>query len=198
MRPAALPALRQLLPLTVSVFVLLALAACATPSMPAAVKDTPIDLQRYMGKWYVIANIPYFAERGNVASVDHYSLRDDDTIDVRFTYRTGFSQPLKTTDSVATVQPGTGNRLWSQRFFHVVPAKYRILEVADDYSWALVDYPGREMAWILARSPDMDDAQYQQLLGKLRGFDVNSDKLWRVPHRADQVGELGFDHPDDP
>ncbi len=188
------PGLRPLLPIAA----LFMLAGCATPPMPAAVKDTPIDLNRYMGDWYVIANIPYFAERGNVASVDSYTLREDGRIDVHFAYRTGFSQPVKTIDSVAKVEPGTDNRLWSQRFFKVVPAKYRILEVAPDYSWALVDYPGREMAWILARSPAMDDAQYQQLLEKLRGFDVNSDKLWRVPQTADQVGKLGFDHPDDP
>lgn len=184
--------------LALPVLLLTLLAACATPSMPASVKATPVDLQRYMGDWYVIANIPYFAERGNVASVDRYTLRDDDKIDVHFTYRTGFSQPEKSVDSVAKVEPGTGNRLWSQRFFKVVPAKYRILEVAPDYSWALVDYPGRDLAWILARSPQMDDAQYQQLLEKLRGFGVNSDKLWRVPHTAEQVGQLGFDHPDDP
>ncbi len=188
------PGLRLLLPLAG----LFLLAACATPPMPAAVKATPIDLQRYMGSWYVIANIPYFAERGNVASIDRYTLRDDGRIDVHFSYRTGFSQPEKTIDSVGKVEPGTGNRLWSQRFFHLVPAKYRILEVAPDYSWALVDYPGRELAWILARSPDMDDAQYQLLLEKLRGFDVDSDKLWRVPQKAGQVGKLGFDHPDDP
>lgn len=184
--------------LALPVLLLILLAACATPSMPASVKDTPVDLQRYMGDWYVIANIPYFAERGNVASVDRYTLRDGNKIDVHFTYRTGFSQPQKTVDSVAKVEPGTGNRLWSQRFFKVVPAKYRILEVAPDYSWALVDYPGRDLAWILARSPQMDDAQYQQLLEKLRGFGVNSDKLWRVPQVAEQVGQLGFDHPDDP
>lgn len=188
------PGLRLLLP----VATLFMLAACATPSMPAAVKDTSIDLKRYMGDWYVIANIPYFAERGNVASVDSYTLRDDGKVDVHFAYRTGFSQPVKTIDSVAKVESGTDNRLWSQRFFKVVPAKYRILEVAPDYSWALVDYPGREMAWILARSPDMDDAQYQRLLDKLDRFDVNSDKLWRVPQTTDQVGKLGFDHPDDP
>ncbi len=188
------PGLRLLMP----VAALLMLAACATPSMPAAVKDTSIDLPRYMGRWYVIANIPYFAERGNVASVDDYTLRDDGRIDVHFTFRTGFSQPVKTIKSVAKVEPGTDNRLWSQRFFKVVPAKYRILEVAPDYSWALVDYPGREMGWVLARSPDMDDALYQRLLDKLDGFGVNSDKLWRVPQTADQVGKLGFDHPDDP
>lgn len=198
MARARISIFRSGLRLLLSAAALFMLAACATPSMPASVKDIPIDLQRYMGDWHVIANIPYFAERGNVASIDRYTLRDDGKIDVHFTYRTGFSQPEKTIDSVAKVEPGTGNRLWSQRFFKVVPAKYRILEVAPNYSWALVDYPGRDLAWVLARATDMDDAQYQQLLDKLDGHGVNSDKLWRVPQTAEQVGKLGFDHPDDP
>lgn len=174
------------------------LAACATPSMPASAKDPPVDLQRYMGRWYVIAHVPYFGERGHVASSDTYTQDPDGGIKIHYIYRTGFAQPEKSIDSVAKVKPGTGNRLWSQRFFLVIPAKYRILEVAPDYSWALVDYPGRDLAWILARTPDMDEALYEQLLDKLDSHGVNSDKLWRVPQTADQVGKLGFDHPDDP
>lgn len=184
--------------LALPVLLLILLSACATPPMPASVKDTPVDLQRYMGRWYVIAHVPYFAERGHVASSDNYTLNADGGIDVHYVYRTGFSQPQKSIDSVGKVKSGTGNRLWTQRFFHVIPAKYRILEVAPDYSWALVDYPGRDLAWILARAPDMDDAQYQQLLDKLDELGVNSDKLWRVPQSADQVGKLGFDRPDSP
>lgn len=177
---------------------LIAVTACAAPPLPASVKQPPVDLQRYMGRWYVIAHVPYFAERGHVASSDNYTLRGDGGIDVRYLYRTGFAQPLKAVDSVGTVEPGTGNHQWKQRFFHVIPAKYRILEVAPDYSWALVDYPGRDLAWVFGREPVMDDALYQQLLSKLRGYGVNSDKLWRVPQIEQQVGALGFDRPEDP
>ena len=48
-----------------------------------------VDLERYMGRWYVIANIPYFGERGNVAGRAIYRLRDDGRIDDIYRYRDG-------------------------------------------------------------------------------------------------------------
>ena len=51
--------------------------ACAAPAKrePAPLAHgPPIDLARYMGDWYVIANIPYFAERNKVATLDRYAL----------------------------------------------------------------------------------------------------------------------------
>ena len=75
-------------------------------------------------------------------------------------------------------------------------APRRILEVAPDYSWALIGYPGREMAWIFAREPDMDNATYRQLATRLRDkYDVNTDKLKRVPQHPQQVDKLGFEVP---
>ena len=40
-----------------------------------------VDLPRYMGDWYVIANIPYFAEKGCVDSIESYAARPDGDID---------------------------------------------------------------------------------------------------------------------
>src|ERR1700733_5169440 len=46
-----------------------------------------VDLQRYMGDWYVIANIPYFAEKNCYDSIESYALRPDGAIDNWFTCR---------------------------------------------------------------------------------------------------------------
>ena len=51
---------------------------------------------------------------------------------------------------------------------------------------------------MFARQPVMDDALYLELLHKLRGYGVNSDKVWRMPQVAEQVGKLGFERPNDP
>lgn len=171
------------------------LAACATPV--ARSSQPAIDLPGFMGTWYVIAHVPYFTDRGHVAARDEYTLRADGKVAVRYVYQTGFRQPVKTVDAVATVQPDSGNRDWRVRFFHVVPARQRILELAPDGSWALIGSPGRDLAWIFARSPMMDDATYQDLLRRLRGDGLDSDKLWRVPQTPAQVGGLGFDRPND-
>jgi apolipoprotein D and lipocalin family protein len=174
------------------------LSACATTAMPSSVAMEPIDLPRFMGRWHVIAHVPYFAERGHVASSDSYTLGDGGEITVRYDYREGFAEPVRTLGSRATVRAGTGNRQWTTWFFRVVPTRYRILEVADDYSWALVDHPGRDLAWILAREPVMGAARYRDLEARLRTHGVNTDKLRRIPQVREQVGRLGFAEPKKP
>lgn len=171
--------------------------ACMSQPMSATPTD-PIDLSRFMGAWHVIAHVPYFGERGHVASRDEYTLRPDDKIGVHYVYQEGFGEPVKTTDSKATVKAGTGNRRWTTWFFGVIPTKFRVLEVAPDYSWALIDYPGRDLAWIFSRSAEMSDTQYAELLAKMRGHGVDTGKLMRVPQLREQVGKPGFAAPKKP
>ena len=174
----------------------LLLASCASTPPPP---DHPtLALQPLMGTWYVIAHVPYFTERGHVAARDEYTLQDDGHIAVHYVYRTGFHSEVKSLDATATVLPGTGNRDWRLRFFRVVPATQRILEVAPDGRWMLLATPDGDLAWVFARTPVMGDAQYQELLQRLRGHGINTDKLWRVPQVREQVGQLGFDRPNDP
>lgn len=176
-----------------------ALPACATlDPLPAAVDQAPVDLPRFMGRWHVIAHVPYFAESGHVAGSNTYTLQDDGDIAVHYAYREGFDAPVRTVDSRATVHEGTGNRLWAMRLYRVVPIRFRILEVAPDDSWALIDCPGRDLAWILARAPVIDDARYRELEGRMRAYGVNTDKLRRIPQVREQVGRLGFADPKQP
>lgn len=182
--------------LSLSAVVLIALAGCVTS--PSTLDDpAPLGLHRLMGTWYVIAHVPYFTERGHVWARDEYTLLPDGRIAVRYVYRNGFQAPVKSLDAIATVVPGSGNRDWRMRFFRVVRAKQHILELAPDDSWALVTTPDRDLAWVFARRPAMDGKTYQTLLHKLRGYGVNSDRVWRVPQTPEQVGGLGFERPND-
>jgi len=176
------------------VFTLL-LASCA--STPPPPDHPPLALQPLMGTWYVIAHVPYFTERGHVAARDEYTLQDDGRIAVHYVYRTGFHSEVKSLDATATVLPGTGNRDWRLRFFRVVPATQRILEVAPDGRWMLLATPDGDLAWVFARTPNMHAKTYQELLGKLRDYGINTDKVWRIAQSPEQVGGLGFERPND-
>ncbi|MGB3392946.1 MAG: lipocalin family protein [Stenotrophomonas sp.] len=168
----------------------------ATSQMQEGIAEGTIDLQRFMGRWYVIGRVPNFVERGHVASINSYSLHDGDKVAIRYQYRDGFGEPEEELQLRASVDEDSGNRRWRTWFYKIVPTRTRILEVAPDYSWALVGYPGREMAWVFAREPDMDATLYRQLALRLRDhYDVNTDKLKRVPQHPEQVGKLGFEVP---
>lgn len=171
------------------------LYACSdesTRDMPPLTSHANVDLPRYMGAWYVIANVPYFAERGKVATRDVYRLDEDGNIDTTYVYRKSFDGPEKTMGSLGVVQPESNNSRWSVHFMWLIRADYLILEVAPDYSWVLVGQSNRKLGWILARDPAMDDAAYATLLEKFRGYGYNSARFARVAQFKEQLGKPGF------
>ncbi len=173
-------------------FLLFALGLLSMNQLHASETAADIDLQRYMGRWYVIANIPYFPESGKVATYDEYILRKDGRIDNIFGFKKAFGKKEKQWKALATVKPGTGNKKWTIKFFGFLNADYEIIEIAPDYSWVLIGHPKREMGWVLARDPKMADGEYEGLVKKFEKFDYKISDFKRIPQFAEQVGKPGF------
>lgn len=189
-------------PLALALLLAAPMLAAAQPAATAETLDTlqpsteqPLALDRYMGRWYVIGRIANPVERGHVASYHDY-LRDPDDADkvqITYHYREDFDAPLQALNLRARVDADSGNKRWRTWFYKVVPTRTEVLEVAADYSWALVGYPGRDMAWILAREPDMSQAHYFELSNRLAEYGVNTDRMRRVLQQPVQRGRLGFE-----
>ena len=147
-----------------------------------------VDLERYMGRWWVISHIPYFAENGKVATADIYALKPDGKIDNVFASRKAFGQPEQRMQAAARVYPGTRNTHWQVRFWGgLIRAQLLILEVSPDYRWALIGNPDRSLAWVFARDPVMDDATLAGLQEKLRAYGYDPAAMKRVPQTPDQL-----------
>jgi apolipoprotein D and lipocalin family protein len=151
------------------------------PLRPAA----HVDLPRYMGDWYVIANIPYFAEKNCVDSVESYALRADGDIDNWFTCRKkSFAAPMKrNSNALAVVDDKTSNAVWHVRFFKIISVKYVILAVDPNYQWAIVGHPSRNYGWVLGRSKMLDEGTYRRALEILasQGYDIT--RFQKVPQQ---------------
>lgn len=187
MRAAARPAL-----LTAVIAALaLALAACQTPPetarMPAEASAAPVDLERFMGTWHVVANVPYFFENGKVATRDVYRLRPDGRIDNDFVFKRAFGEPDRTWNGVSTVVEGSGGREWKVQFVWPISTRMQVLEVAPDYSTALLATPDRKLAWIFAREPVVDDATLAALATRMAAHGVDRAALRRVPQVEGQT-----------
>ena len=174
-------------------FFLLFVVGCASMNNVNAAESTaPFDLERYMGRWYVIANIPYFPERGKVATYDEYKLRADGRIDNIFGFKKSFDKKEKQWKALATVKPDTGNKKWTIKFFGLLNADYEILEIAPDYSWVMIGHPKRDMGWVMARDANMDAVLYDTLMKKFENYNYKAASFKRVPQFKEQVGEPGF------
>ena len=179
------------------------LGACATKPQPAAQRstaavkksDTPlrtvrrVDLPRFMGDWRVIANIPYFAEKGCVDSIESYALRPDGVIENWFTFRKkSFDAPQKTFKAQATVIDKTTNAQWKVAFLGgLIKANYLVIDLDPEYRWSVIGHPSRNYGWIMARERTLPDSTYQAILGRLKeqGYDpARFEKVPQVPPRS--------------
>lgn len=178
-------------PIAVVFALLLALTGCAS-SDPELVLAPQVDLARYAGRWYVIANIPYFAESGNVAATFDLSFEGDQLVDVYSARPASFDAPVKRYTLTGYIVPGTGNARWRETPLWPLYLSYLILYVDPEYRTALVGYPGRGYGWVLGRDPVMDDATYAALLERLRGQGYDISQFARVPQVPAQLGKPGF------
>ena len=141
-----------------------------------------VDLTRYQGDWYVIANIPYSLEKGKVASFDRYRLRPDGRMDNEFHFRREtFSAPDEVWRGVAWVHDQRTNAEWRVRFIWPFTATYLIIDLDPDYGWAVIGHPSRDLFWVLSRERTLPDAIYEQVLlrAAAQGYDVG--RVERVP-----------------
>lgn len=185
---------------TTIAFIALLLSACASaPPNPNPRADVPltlapqVNLDKFMGRWYVIANIPYFAERGYVGSYVEYSLRKDGAIDdYFFGHKKNFDAPLDKKTLKDTVVEGSNNAHWKSSPFWPLSFDFLILDVDPDYKTALIGYPDKKWGWIFARTPDVDDATYARLLDRLYAQGYDTARFRKVPQHPAQIGQPGF------
>jgi apolipoprotein D and lipocalin family protein len=183
---------------------LLSVAACSNdppnpnPRANQPLTTVPVDLPRYMGRWYIIANIPYFAERDMLGSRAEWSLRLDGKIDDSYYARKKtFDSPEKHYQFLDTPVPGKDGGEWSVQLFWPVHVTQLTLYVDPDYRYTILGYPGKKLGWIFAREPDISDDMYRSLLARLDAMGYDTSRFRRVPQRPDQLGKAGFASPGD-
>ena len=190
-----MPALRRLLICTLLALLCIACAPTTTKreNLAPLQVQAKVDLEKFMGRWYVIANIPYRAEAGKVGGYVEYRARADGRMDDLYFFRNkDFDHPVTQWSGVAWVVEKTSNARWLAQFIWPFKFDYLILETAPDYSWALVGHPSRDLAWVFAREASMDDALYQQLRGKLAAHGYEVKRVLRVPQKPQDIGQAGF------
>jgi apolipoprotein D and lipocalin family protein len=157
---------------------------------PAAVATVPfVDLPRFMGDWYVIANIPTFLETESYAATESYRQEQDGTITTIFSQRKGsFEAPLKRYNQRAFVRDNSGNANWGMQFIWPIRAEYLIAHVDEDYSQAIIARTRRDYVWILARSAQLAESEFAALSERVRQLGYDMSKLRRVPQAAATPG----------
>ena len=145
-----------------------------------------VDLNRFMGDWYVIANIPTFIEKNAYNAIETYRLEDDGTVATTFRFNKGsMDGPLKEYHPRGFIQDKESNAVWGMQFIWPFKAEYRIVYLSDDYSKTVIGRSKRDYVWIMARKPSISDDDYDAIVDFLREQGYDTSKLQKVPQRLD-------------
>ena len=165
---------------------LLGLGGCASTTterlkLPPLQTVPRVDIARYTGTWYEIAAFPQRFQKGCTATTATYSLRDDGLIKVVNRCRKGsLDGELSSATGKARVKDTKTNAKLEVSFFWPFWGDYWIIDLGDDYEFAVVGHPSRDYLWILSRVPTMDATVYAGILQRLRDKDYPLDRLKRT------------------
>jgi apolipoprotein D and lipocalin family protein len=134
-----------------------------------------VDLERYQGDWYEIARYANRFQKGCVGSSATYTLNSDGTVSVlNRCFDGSFDGKLRTVRGRARVVDPKTNAKLKVTFFWPFRGDYWIIDLGEDYEYAVVGHPDRTYLWILSRTKKMEDAVYAAILGRLKeaGYDI--------------------------
>lgn len=166
----------------------LPLFGCATNAMqPLQATSKQVDIERFMGDWYVVGSIPidYFfaSEAGAHNAIESYALQDDGSIATQYRFRQdSFDGPVKTFNPTGFIYNTETNAEWRMQFMWPFKSAYLIVHVDDDYSETIIGVPDRKFVWMMTRTPDISPAAYTALLDRVAAAGYATDEVVRIPH----------------
>ena len=133
-----------------------------------------VDLKKYSGKWFEIASYPQRFQKGCHCTTAEYTLSEKGYVIVENRCnRDSVNGKQSYIKGKAFVEKDSGSAKLKVQFFWPFKAKYWIIDLADDYSFAVVSHPNKKYLWILSRTPKMDDTVYQEIILRLKSKGFN-------------------------
>ena len=165
---------------------LMAIAASAQPTQPLPPLQTiaALDVPRYMGRWYEIAKLPNWFQRKCVADTSAtYRLLADGRVEVLNQCRNQSGEMDQALGAARQIGTATSAKLqvrFAPSWLSVLPfvwGDYWVIDLDERYELVAISEPKRQYLWILSRTPQVDEARYTALLGRLQAMGLEVGKL---------------------
>ncbi|MBP9889113.1 MAG: lipocalin family protein [Leptospiraceae bacterium] len=141
-----------------------------------------VDLNRFMGKWYVIASRPTSFEENAFNAVEIYTYNSQkDQIDISFNFNKGsLTGPKKSIPQTGYIIDKINNSYWKVSPFWPLKFDYLIIDLDPSYKWTVIGVPDQTYIWIMARTPTLTEAEFQKIISRVDEMGYNSKNLVKV------------------
>lgn len=150
------------------------MAACSS-SRPMPTAEN-VSLEKYQGRWYDIAHLPQkFQDDCKCVTAD-YTLKEEYVEVVNTCVDVEDNESRKVEGKAFVAEEGDNSKLKVQ-FFWPFKGDYYIIELEENYSYALVGSPDRESLWILARDPQPSAMILKKYMNRAEELGFETSKM---------------------
>ena len=138
-----------------------------------------VDIERFMGDWYVISNIPTFLEKRATNAIESYRLNSKGEIETTFTFHEDSPEgDKKIYKPKGFIKNNKTNAEWRMQFLWPFKMPYLIIDLDANYNYTVIGVPNRKYVWIMSRKPSLDSKTYNIIIDKLKqvGYDIKQIK----------------------
>ena len=176
---------------------------CASSNTPLPTPEK-VDLEKFMGTWFVHGYTPILLDKEAHNAVEHYYLNEKNQVETTYQFRDGsFDGDLKSyTPKGFPVEDDASHARWKMQFIWPFKSDYVILHVSEDYQSTIIGHPSRKYAWIMDRAKELDDETYAAQLKKLEAAGYDTSIIQRLPQdwtneteRLEQLKKVGASAP---
>ncbi|MEM9158050.1 MAG: lipocalin family protein [Verrucomicrobiota bacterium] len=156
------------------------LQAAGEPNQPLA---DFVDLDRFMGVWYVHGFTPTAIDKDAFGGTETYELSEDGKIQTTYAFRKGGPDgKAKKYRPVARIVNEETNAEWRMTFFGVIKSAYYVVYVDPNYEYTVIGHPNKRMAWVMSRETDIEESRYLELREELVEREYDLSKFVRMEH----------------
>ena len=136
-----------------------------------------LDLRKLQGVWYEIAHNPWFPEDNCFAMIAHYKLIEDNKIEVpNICRKHGFDGEISKITGKAWLEEPILTSKREVQFIWPFTLDYLVIDLEENYNYAVIGEPDKENFWILSRKPIMEKGLLTKIIEKtkMKGYDLSN------------------------
>jgi len=149
-----------------------------------------VDLERFMGRWYVLANIPTPFDRNVVNPLEHYELNANGSVATTFSFRKPGGE-LKTLRMTGYPEAEPNNGSWGMQWIWPIRADYRIAYLDDAYEYAIIGRNKRDYLWIMSRTAYIQESRFEALIERAVSMGYAREDIVRSNWQPEPLQEAG-------
>ena len=148
---------------------------------------TEIDIEKFAGEWFIISNIPYFAEKNKVGSKTNYKLHNNRFDDIFISQEGSFDAPIDILKGSAK-STNPSNTQWQSTFYWLIRFNFEVIYINEDYSIMLLAHKSRDYGWVMSRTSTVPNRTIINAMKVFthNGYDISKFRL--VPQHPKQIG----------